>query len=375
MSAEFVFSVPVQAFRESLAFVSLAFVSQATRKFKKGKRVALFEHVLLEADGDAIRLSAGNSELFIERTIITPVERGCRFFLSMPMLTFLEGFDDGQVRVEAVDNKIVLSQGTNSATFNDCGPFDTFTPEGDLEPLMGIGVPTVKTVAERLCMAINDENNRFNTGCILLDIRQHEVNFVATCCRRMHVHRHAPPKMDVDLGDGKKEILLSPKALKAAASMPVGFVQVSANQNHVVFSAVHCRIVCEINQGRFPRWENVMDPSRTESVCVCEAGPLLEKLRSAALFLDDAIFPGVDLTLSDGRLLMEGRGKDGIVSVSLPVDYVGKERKTQIDRKYLLSMFAAFPPDAVFGLHIVNNNPMGFTHGDFSAVVMHRSTE
>lgn len=231
----------------------------------------------------------------------------------------------------------------------------------------------LRTMIRRTIFAADVESMRYALNGVLLETEGNQLSLVGTDGRRLAVMRGSATgvgghsTMQIKPVVPTKAMNLVERNLQAEEDQ----IAIAVHENKVLVRTSRAVISSRLVEGRFPQYQEVF-PKRYETRLTLNVKDFLQSVRQAAIITSDEN-RGVDMTLSDGKLLLVAQAAEiGQSEVELPISFDGKELKITFDPRYLIEMLRVLSEESAVTLDLVDseNAAVFRTEDGYSYVVM-----
>ncbi len=309
----------------------------------------IYRNVKVEAAGGLVSLSATDLEVGLtlrvpeveiqeEGVALLPHARISPVLGATPdeQVTLRE--DDGGVTVEAADSSFRIL-GEDPADFPDI-------PRLPAEGVVEVDREVLRYMIRRTAFAAAEEKGRYALNGVLFVMgKEDTIELVAADGSRL---AHVRKKVS-NPGAIEAEFIVTTKGVEQLARLaeygkdPVRF---AATENQLVAENDAGRLVCQLVEGQFPNYQEVI-PTESKIKIELPVGDLLSAVRRASLVTTDQTRV-VDFCLSQGALTVKAESPDvGRAEVRMSVDYEGEEVAISFNPEFIEDMLAAVERDAV----------------------------
>ena len=332
-------------------------LSAVARAIPARSTLPITQHILLEADGDKITLSATDAEtIAITYTIAASVEEAGSITLPSRLLSdFVATLPHEAIRMTLAERsrQVSLSCARNEASIGGMDP-DDFPP---IPPVDESGV--VRIESDRLRRALNqvvfaaatDDSRPVLTG-VHCAIDGDEVRLAAADGFRLAVHT----VQLFEPADERKAIVPARalgelSRLLAEVEEPVAMIFNAAN-TQVQFDLGHAKLVAQLIQGTFPNYQQLIPGDHTTRTVV-QVSEFGRETRIAQIFARDGsgivrltATPGE--SGAPGRLVITARAEDvGTNEGEIDAVVEGDEAQIAFNGRYLREALDALSSDRV----------------------------
>ena len=306
----------------------------------------ILANVLLETDGEAVRLSATDLEVGARVAVPATVSGGGAVTVSARKLT--------EIVKELPVASLSLKVGDNAAVAIRCGgvsyrlvglPPDDFPAvnPGPAGAWVKIEAKTLRDMLLETSFAVSHDENRYALNGVLFMLSPKEARLVAT-----DGHRLALSSRSVELGVGPVTGIVPRKAV-AEILRVVGTgeeVEVAITDNQFVLQMPNFVMTARLIEGQFPNYEAVVPKGHPGKLTLLRS-VFQSALRRVSVMADDRNKP-VKLALSPGVLKLSASSQElGEAEEVLEVEYAGEEVAIGFNSRYLLDALGPVEKDEV----------------------------
>jgi DNA polymerase-3 subunit beta len=207
-----------------------------------------------------------------------------------------------------------------------------------------------REIVRRTAFATDSESSRYALGGVLIELTENRITAVATDGRRL-ARQEGPAKAVGELRSSDAMTIIPTRAmhlLERALADNDGNIQLAARENDVLVRSGQTTIYSRLAEGRYPKWRDVFPRRETLVKIEMTIGPFHAAVRQAAIVTSEER-RGIDLTFSEGKVELNGRGAEmGESHVELPIAYDGAELGVTLDPRYLSDFLKVLEPDKTF---------------------------
>ena len=309
----------------------------------------IYRNVKVEAKGDALLLSATDLEVGLvlavrgvrieqEGTVLLPHSRISPILGATPDDEVTLAEDDGAVIIETGDSKFRVL-GEDPADF----PSVSELPD---EGVVEVDPEVLKYAIRRTRFATAEEKGRYALNGVLFVIgAENTVEMVAADGARL---AHVKKKVS-NPGGVKAEFIVMSRGvdqLGRLADYGKEPVRLAATENQLLAENDAGRMVCQLVEGQFPNYREVI-PTEGKVKVTLPVKELLSAVRRAS-FLTTEQARVVDFCFSAGELTITAESPDvGRAELHLPVEFEGEEVTISFNPEYLADMLSIVERDSV----------------------------
>jgi DNA polymerase-3 subunit beta len=306
----------------------------------------ILANVLLEADGEIVRVTA--TDLEVGARVSIPARVATRGAITVSARKLAE------IVKELPAANLSLKVGDNAAVTMRCGGVNYrlvgMAPD-DFPAVVPAAPPawlrmeagTLREMLAQTSFATSHDENRFALNGVLFVLQAKEVRFVAT-----DGHRLALATRGVGQGLSgvsgivpRKAIVEIMRVLGASED-----VQLAITENQFVMQMPNFVMTARLIEGQFPNWEAVV-PRNHPGRLALKRPALAAALRRVSVMAEERNKP-VRLMLAAGSLTLSAASQDlGEAEESLEVDYAGGELTIGFNSRYMLDALAPMEHDDV----------------------------
>ena len=276
-----------QELAKGLSNVSHAVSSRTT--------LPILSHILLRAEGDAIRLAATNLEIGITARVPATIQQEGTTTVPAKLFTdFINSLSDGPVTLamQEESQSLKISGKPSQATVRgmDASEFPAIPTAGETEPAVELPADELrKMIAQTAFAAATDDARPVFTG-VLARVQNGTLTFAAADSFRLAVSRaevsgDAAQSAASDVLIPAKTLTELAKVLPAQSDQGETTVRmvVTPNRNQVLFQAGDVHLVSNLIAGQFPNFEAILPKSAATRASLPTA-EFRQAAKTAALF-------------------------------------------------------------------------------------------
>ena len=306
----------------------------------------ILANVLLEADGETVRLTATDLEVGARVSVPAKVaSKGAITVSARKLAEIVKELPAAAVSVKVGDNASV-SLRCGGVTYKLLGlPPDDFPPVVPAAPesWVTLEAKTLREMLSQTGFAISHDETRYALNGVLLVLQGKEVLMVAT-----DGHRLALAKRSLGRGVGGATGIVPRKAvLEIMRVLGAGEdVQIAITQNQFVLQMPNFVMTARLIEGQFPNYEAVIPKGHPRKMVIAR-GVLTAALRRVSVMAEERNKP-VRFTLNPASLRLSASSQElGEAEEALDVDYAGEELVIGFNSRYVLDAIAAIETEQV----------------------------
>ncbi len=332
----------------------------------------ILSHILIQADGDGLRLMATDLELGIscrvaDRTgvldenadkasartstqILEPGALTSPARLLTEVLANLPDKDDVAISVDKSHTVRIHCEYSRS-DFKILGlPAEDYPQLPEVQDTVAFSVPQARLrdlIRQTLFAVSTDEARMILTG-VLMVYEENTVKFVAT-----DTHRLAVMETKVSEGRGGPQKAIVPaRAMTELARLLTdseGDVQVTLSTNQIRFALPgegEVQIISRLIEGQFPNYQRVI-PAAHQKTLTLEVGALLRAVRRASIVARENAHRIVFRTVEDKLVLTAESQMVGNAREEVEVEREGEDVEIAFNAKYLLDVLNVLDCDKI----------------------------
>lgn len=338
---------------------------------------AILENVKLEVTEAGAILVATDTEAGIRATV-TGIEVEAPGVAILPVGEFgnlLRESSDEKLSITVNDQETVVEGQHSKFQLANADP-EEFPDVAEFAASSYLEVPAgiLKELIRRTLFATDTESSRYALGGVMLELKGDTLIAVGTDGRRLAKMEGAVTQVGEGGFSGAMAIVpsRSMSLIEKACSDPETTVQITADENSVLFRSPAATIFSRLVEGRFPKWQDVF-PKRKDAIQIDIAtGPMYSALRQAAIVARDES-RGVGFTFDNGTVVLSGMTAEvGESRIELPVAYEGDPLTISLDHRFVEDFLRVLSGDTTFSLEVENSDAAALfsTSDGFSYVVM-----
>jgi DNA polymerase-3 subunit beta len=306
--------------------------------------IPVLSHLLLEAEGFELKISATDSE--IGARTVCPAKVRAKGTAVIPALRFLDivrSAPGGEIRCRALENNWVQITYQRSS-FKVVGlKKDDFPKLPDVpKPMTKLEAQLLADFVQKTSFAMSAEESRFVLNGSLLKLHPDGVTMVAT-----DGHRLALAERKHQLPDLKQEVavLVPRKALLSVRKLADEHeertsIEISQDDSHVFFALGSRLLTARLLTGQFPNYETVL-PKENGNVAELNREALEGVVQRVSLLADDRVH-GIRLALGKNRLEVSASSSEyGEAKEVVEAQYEHEGVQIGFNAEYLLEFLGA----------------------------------
>lgn len=315
----------------------------------------ILECVMIEANGENIKLTTNDMELGIETLIPAQVEVAGTVLVNAKMIAeIIRKLPEDEVNFE-VDDRLNILIFCGKAKFNLPGKgSDEFPmlPSIEKEKKIVISQFTLKEMIRQTIFSISDnENNKILTG-ELFEITGDEFKIAS-----LDLHRVSIRKIQLKESYDNIKVVIPGKALNEISKILSGNMEdevtIFFSNNYVMFELKNTIILTRLIEGNFYN-VNQMLSNDYETKVKINKSELLGCIDRATLLLRDAEKKPVIMNIEDDNVKMEMNTKIGSMDEDISLEKEGKDLKIAFNPKFLIDVLRVVDDEDIY-LYLINS--------------------
>jgi DNA polymerase-3 subunit beta len=332
------FTITRENLQQGLAAVGASIPTRTT--------LPVLSNILLEADGDGVRMSGTDLDISVSLRVAADVEEPGS--LTVPAKKFQElarELPEQPARVSTKGDRLELVCGRASFRLNGLprDEFPTF-PAVDFAQSWRIRGEVLHTLIRQTSFAVSTEESRPILNGVLWQLSDQDMRMVATNGHRLArmIYRAETP------GASRADLIVPPKALAQVERLfgADDEIEVARSENHLGFQHEGTRIFTRLIEGPYPNYEQVI-PRDNDKVAVVDKAQFTAALRRMAVVASEQTHR-VRMSFGGSMLRFSVETPDlGEAHEELEVDYQGEALDIGFNASYLLEILRYVPGDEV----------------------------
>ncbi len=308
----------------------------------------ILSNVLLQADGDQVRLTTTDLDVGVSGAITAQIEKpGATTLPARRLANIVRELPAAEIQIE-VDSKNVASIRCCQSFFKILG-----LPEEEFPPLPKFDDTRTFTISQQLLRdalkktsyAISTDETRYVLNGILFSFKENKLTLVATDGRRLalvDLEIEFPRSQEVD-------IIVPTKAVTELGRLlgDEGDVRLSVGENQVAFQIGDTLLASKLIEGNYPNYRQVIPGEAKERVTL-ERELFFNAVHRVSL-LSSEKSNSVKLIFTKNNIEIAANTPDvGEARESLAVAYKGREFSIAFNPEFLQAPLRALPNDEVY---------------------------
>ena len=306
----------------------------------------ILANVLLEADGENVRLTA--TDLEVGARVAVPAKVGSKGAITVSarkLAEIVKELPAAAVALKVTDN-VTVSLRCGGATYRMVGLApDDFPPVVPASPQSWVSVEAkmLREMLTQTSFAVSHDETRYALNGVLFAFQGKDVRMVATDGHRLALSMRS-------LGQAVASATgIVPRKAVTEIMRVIGAgeeVQLAITDNQFVLQMPNFVMTARLIEGQFPNYEAVI-PRTHPGRLTTGRGALSSALRRVAVMAEERNKP-VKLALSPASLKVSASSQElGEAEEILDVEYAGEEMVIGFNSRYLLEAIAALEKDQV----------------------------
>jgi DNA polymerase-3 subunit beta len=331
------FTITREKLQEGLAAVAGSVPTRTT--------LPVLSNLLLETDGDGVRLSGTDLDTAVSVRVPAEVEEpGAITAPARKLQEIARELPAGPVGIATQGDGIAITGGRSRFRLNGL-PKDEFPafPAVPFEESWRLTGKELSQLISHVSFAVSTEETRPILNGVLWELREGEMRMVAT-----NGHRLAKMTIPREQAGGEGDLIVHPRALGQVEKLfrPEDTVEVARSENHLGFRGAEVQIFTRLIEGPYPNYDQVIPKDNDKSLIVEKAG-LNAAIRRMAIVASDQTHR-IRLALGGPVLRFSVQTPDlGEATEELEVEYEGTPLEIGFNANYLLELLRYMPTDEV----------------------------
>jgi DNA polymerase-3 subunit beta len=306
----------------------------------------ILANVLLETDGDTVRLTATDLEVGARVSVPARVAgKGAVTVSARKLAEIVKELPAADLALRVQDNaSVALKCGTASYKLVGMAP-DDFPPVVPAEKAgwLRIEGKTLREMLAQTSFAVSHDETRYALNGVLFALAGKDARLVATDGHRLAMARRAVGNV------GAAATGIVPRKAITEIMRVLGTsedVEIALTENQFVLQMPNFMMTARLIEGQFPNYEAVIPKAHPGKLVISRAA-LTSALRRVAVMAEERNKP-VKLVLSPASLRLSASSQDlGEAEETLDIDYAGAEVTIGFNSRYLLDAIAPVEKDQV----------------------------
>jgi DNA polymerase-3 subunit beta len=331
------FTITREKLQEGLAAVAGSVPTRTT--------LPVLSNLLLETDGDGVRLSGTDLDTAVSVRVPAEVEEnGAITAPAKKLQEIARELPLAPVGIATQGDGISITGGRSRFRLNGL-PKDEFPafPAVPFDESWHLTGRELTQLISHVSFAVSTEETRPILNGVLWELREGEMRMVAT-----NGHRLAKMTIPRDGSGGAGDLIVHPRALAQVEKLfkPDDQVEVARSENHLAFRGPAVQIFTRLIEGPYPNYDQVIPKDNDKSLIVEKAG-LNSAIRRMAIVASDQTHR-IRLALGGPTLRFSVQTPDlGEAMEELEVEYDGAPLEIGFNANYLLELLRYMPTDEV----------------------------
>jgi DNA polymerase-3 subunit beta len=331
----------------------------------------ILSNVLLEADGDSLRLTTTDLDVGVTGKVKAEVSKGGATTVPARRLAgIVRELPANEINVE-VDSKDATSIRSGPSFFKILGlARDEFPPLATFDDAKEFKIEQklLKDALKMTSYAISTDETRYVLNGILASFGSGSLTLVATDGRRLAMVQH-----DLEFPESNDtEVIIPTKAVNELGRLlgDEGEVKVSISDSQIAFELNDNLLVSKLIEGNYPNYRQVI-PEETKERIVLERETFLSTVNRISLLANEKS-NSVKFVFSADQIEVTANSPDvGEASETMAVSYKGPEFSIAFNPDFLMAPLRNLDADEVY-LDLIDEMSPGVikTEGSFLYVLM-----
>jgi DNA polymerase-3 subunit beta len=299
----------------------------------------ILANVLIETDGESLRLTATDLELAARVSLPAQVVKPGAITLSArKLLEIVKEQAAAPLLLRVQDNAwVVLRCAGSSYKLVGLGPED-FPGVTSVEPTSWVALDgrVLREMLAQTSFAISQDESRYALNGILFSTRDGELRLVATDGHRLALASRVVGPEAISTGIVPRKAVLEIQRVLG----PGESVQIGVGENHFVLKMPNFLLLSRLIEGTFPNYEQVVPKNHPHRLVLGRAA-LTAALRRVSVLSEERTRPVKVTVAGEAIKLMAFHPEFGEAEEALPVEYAGEEITIGFNSRYVLDALGA----------------------------------
>ena len=313
----------------------------------------ILSNVLLEAEGDRLKLTATDLDVTVTCAVEAQVKKGGATTVPVKKLFgIIRELNTGEIDLEVDEkNNCSIRSGASFYKINGLAAEEyPPMPKFKDEKKVSLKQETVKAMMRKTSFAISTDESRYVLNGIFMSLKDHKLTMVATDGRRL-----ALVDEEVDVTEQSQgEFIVPAKAVNELNRLlqGTGELEIRYSENQAAFNLKDDKgfsilIVSKLIEGNYPNYRQVIPGEAKERVSLVRE-EFLHALRRAEIMTSEKS-NSVKLSFTKNNLAITANSPEvGEARESIAVNYKGKDMAIAFNPKYMIDPLGSLTEDEVF---------------------------
>jgi DNA polymerase-3 subunit beta len=316
--------------------------------------IPILANVLIEADGDKVKLLATDLEVGLRSTCPAAVTKGGSLTLPAKKLyEIIKALPETDIRIEEDKNGVKVAADRFDSRMQTL-PREDFPTLPDGTGVYSAALPrdVLKHMVAKTQFAITGEDTRYFLNGALFILRPDSMSLVSTDGHRLAlitVSREKAKSKGSDKADDEIRVILPRKTLMELGrllSEGEGDIQYERGENHLFFDIAGRMLISRMIDGQFPAFERVI-PKGNDKRIDFDRDRLTSAVKRVAL-LSNERSRAVKFQIDKGKVEIASSSPEfGEAKEQLMVEYTGTPVTICFNAQYVLDFLAVVETDSV----------------------------
>ncbi|NLK20575.1 MAG: DNA polymerase III subunit beta [Epulopiscium sp.] len=317
----------------------------------------ILECILLETEGNLLKLTGNDLELGIESTIPANIEKtGCIALEAKIFSEIVRKLPEDEVRI-IVDSEFMTTIKCANSEFKIAGQPGTDFPElpkVEKDKSFALKQGTLKDIIRQTIFSVATEETRPILTGELIQIKDSALHMVSVDGYRVS-YRKTPLSIDNE----KNEVVVPGKTLgeiSKVLSSEDDDVSIYFTDKHILFDLRDSTVVSRLLEGDFLRYESSFYKDY-ETIIQINRRDLLMSIERAALISREGKKNPVKIEINPDKIIITCNTELGTAREELPIHLEGKDLVIAFNPKYLIDALKAIDDEEIKIQFISSLNP------------------
>lgn len=293
---------------------------------------SITSHIYLEVLNNNLLLKATDYEIGLEYVVkeLNDSLDGKATVNGSNILGIIKRLKDNDIVIETIDNNLVIKQ--NRSTFKlpmyDPEEYPSFINPQELKKL-DINTMNLINSLKKITPAVDNNNPKFELNGALIDIKNSNINFVATDTRRLAISHLQ------NISNSEGQLIIPKKAIIEIQKLFIENAEIKYDENNLLITAEDKKFFTKLLNGKFPDYERII-PKQLKYNLSLPKSMMVESIK-----LVTSLFSNIKITFLNNSIIFESLDEDTESKTQVDIDLgIEEQFYLAVNAKYLLDFLS-----------------------------------
>jgi len=323
---------------------------------------SITSHIYIEILNNNLNLKSTDYEMGLSATIndITNIEDGKATVNGSNLLNIIRRLKNDEINFEVLNNDLKIYQGKSSFKLPMYNA-DEYPSFPNVENLSSLEINTINLInsIKKITPAIDNNNPKFELNGALIDIKNENINFVATDTRRLAISNLR------NISNDPMQIIVPKKAIVEIQKLFFDETKISYDETNLILSNNNYTFFTKLINGKFPDYERIIPKTLKYNFSIAK-NLLVESIK-----LITSLKPNIKITFNNDNILFESVDEDSEAKTQIDINLnIEDTFYIAVNSKYLLDFLSSSDNENITIGFNESNLPFYLEDDKFKTIIM-----